>query len=99
MTATNGLAAPGAAVVQRARDELLAGAAFALQQHGRVAGRDGVDAIEQAQHLHGTPDDDLADAFLRQLRARDVQLRSNARCSAMRFTRSVISSISNGLVR
>jgi hypothetical protein len=41
---------PRAALVDGMRDELLAGSALPLDQHGRVGGRDGLDVAEQAPH-------------------------------------------------
>ena len=78
LTAMNGFARARAALVQRARDQLLAGAALAGDQHGRVALRDGVDAVEQPQHRRAAPDDRpravRARLALRQLGARLLQL-------------------------
>jgi hypothetical protein len=75
-----GLGPPGAALVQRARHQLLAGAALAGDQHRRVALGDGLDPVEQPQH-RGAASDDGAGALagavrlaLRQLGARLFQL-------------------------
>ena len=46
--ATNGPSARGAERVQRAREQLLAGAALAFDQHGRVGGRR---AVQRQRHL------------------------------------------------
>jgi hypothetical protein len=69
-----GAGAPAAAVVQRVRHQLLAGAALAGDQHGRLALRDGVDAVEQAQHGRAAPDDVAARLALRQLGPRPLEL-------------------------
>ena len=45
-----GLVARGAEIVDRARDELLAGAALAGDQHGRARRRDALDGAEHAAH-------------------------------------------------
>ena len=75
-----GLAPPRAAVVQRARHQLLAGAALAGDQHGRVALGDGLDPVGQAQHRRAASDDGARPRSrsvrlaLRQLGARLLQL-------------------------
>ena len=50
LTATNGSVAPAAAFVQRARHQLLAGAALARDDHRRVAVRDRLHALDQREH-------------------------------------------------
>ncbi len=52
-----GLVPPRAPVVQRARHQLLAGAALAGDQHGRVALGDGLDPIGEAEHRRAASDD------------------------------------------
>src|SRR5207253_3049198 len=48
-----GTAAAPAHLVQRARSELLAAAAFARQQHGDAGGRDALDLLEHLPHRLG----------------------------------------------
>ncbi len=53
-------ARPRAVVVDRPRDQLLAGARLAQQQHGHVARRDPPDQLEHALHRRAAADDPLA---------------------------------------
>ena len=48
-----------AQVVNRARDELFAGAGFALDEHGRVGGRDDLDLLEHVLQRRAVADDFL----------------------------------------
>src|SRR5205085_2426222 len=57
------------ALMERARDELLAGSALALDEHGRFARGEGLDAVEQPRHRRRTADDRLA-GTRRELRPR-----------------------------
>ena len=50
------LAFAPAAVVDRARDQFLAGAALAMQEHGHVVPRDPLDVLEQRDHRRAVPD-------------------------------------------
>ena len=52
-TATNGRARRDAALVQRLRDELLAGAALAAHQHGEIGLGDLADRLEDLRHRRG----------------------------------------------
>ena len=56
-TLTSGFARRGLLVVERVRDELLAGAALAAHQHGDVGVGDLVDGLEDALHRGASPDD------------------------------------------
>ena len=60
----NGPCARVAAVVNRVGDELLAGAVLALDQHVGVAGRHGIDELEQRQHGLALADDVLERVLL-----------------------------------
>ena len=67
-----GAGAAGAEVVDRLRDELLAGAALAAQQHGGAALRDDLGGAEDLLHALGAADDvrqahALADLLAQQL--------------------------------
>ncbi len=60
LIATNGWFGPRAGAVDRAREELLAGAALALDQHARVAGGHALRAREHVLHERGAGHDLLA---------------------------------------
>ena len=93
------LPAPWPPLVQRPRDQLLAGAALAADQDGGVAGGDGVDPVHQPEHLRRAADDGLVGAVLGQLRARFVQLAQEGPVLGDALDAQGISSMSNGLVR
>ena len=59
--ATNGPRAIGV-VVDRVRDQLLAGAGLALDQDGGVGGRDAADHLVDLLHRRRAPDDQLVRA-------------------------------------
>ena len=76
-TATKRFAVARAAIVERAGDQLLAGARLAEQQDGRVARRDRVEAVHHPTHDGRAADDLLRLVQARELHARLAQLALN----------------------
>ena len=79
LIATNGLLCALAALVQRARDQLLAGAALAGDQHARRRARDALDQAHDALHRRALADDVAgAEALLHALPQRAVLIDDRA---------------------
>ena len=100
LTATNGLPRRASALVQRARDQLLAGAALALISTGAWLVAMVLTRSISCSIWAERPTTVSSALSLGQLRARIVQLPQQrpVLCDAAR-RRNVISSMSNGLVR
>src|SRR5262249_19561460 len=69
-----GLVAAIRELVDRSRDELLSGAALAVDEYGRVAGRGQLDPAIDLLHALGLPRHLAEAAFLLQLMAKEVNL-------------------------
>jgi hypothetical protein len=72
------LAAARAVLVQRLREQLLAGAALAEQQHRRAARRDLADRLEHRQHLGALADEVLEPVLVVEALAQHARLREQA---------------------
>ena len=87
-----------APVVQQARDQLLAGAALALDEHGRAARRHAPHEIEQLAALRALGDDALGRVRVPTSCRSQRFSRSRRFSSSARATTARSSSLSNGLV-
>ena len=92
LTATNGPAPPRAQVMNRARDEFFAGAALAVDQYGRFAGRDLPNQREHLLHRGRRADQIYEHALVLQLalqalgffgQAGSAQTPARAECEAL----------------
>ena len=94
------LIAPRAVVVNRPRDQLLAGAGLALDQHGAVHRRDELERREDLLHRRALPDDVVEAEAVVQLRAQLRVLLAQARLVHARRVSTRASCVSwNGLIR
>jgi hypothetical protein len=88
-----------AAVVDRAGDQLLAGASLAEEQDRRVARRDRVEAVHQPTHDRRATDDLFGRIQPRELHARLDELALNRHLGRNRSMRSATSSLAIGFLR